>query len=209
MVTGQKYHILYKTICTVTGNFYIGVHSTTNLEDGYLGSGLRLTRSLQKHGKEKHIREILEFLDSRDDLVKRESEIVNEEVLSDSRCMNLKKGGQGGLVDEEHGVKWQKAGTLAATEYWNNHSEKKAVQSRKNLNRSREEGKLRTRGQENFKGKRASHETLSRVHSGEKNSQFGSCWITKENETKKISQNDLKFHLENGWERGRKKPRAL
>ena len=61
MVKGQKYHILYKTTCTVTGNFYIGVHSTTNLEDGYLGSGKRLRYSIEKHGKENHLREILEF----------------------------------------------------------------------------------------------------------------------------------------------------
>jgi len=66
MVKGQKYHILYRTTCTVTENFYIGVHSTTNLEDGYMGSGIRLLNSVLKHGKENHTREILEFFDTRE-----------------------------------------------------------------------------------------------------------------------------------------------
>ncbi len=39
--------------------------------------------------------EILEFLETRDDLKIREREIVNEELLKDPKCMNLVKGGGG------------------------------------------------------------------------------------------------------------------
>lgn len=34
-----KYHYLYKTTNLITNEFYIGVHSTYDLKDGYLGSG--------------------------------------------------------------------------------------------------------------------------------------------------------------------------
>ena len=47
-------HYIYKTTCNVTKRYYIGMHSTTNLEDGYLGSGKRLRYSIRKYGKENH-----------------------------------------------------------------------------------------------------------------------------------------------------------
>lgn len=75
--------------------YYIGMHSTKNLSDTYLGSGLRLGNSIRKYGKDSHIREILEFLPDRQSLKNREEEIVNKEMLSDPMCMNLSVGGEG------------------------------------------------------------------------------------------------------------------
>lgn len=78
------------------------MHSTDNLEDGYLGSGVHLTRSVKKHGKEQHVREILEFLPSRELLKKREEDLVTEDLVkNDILCMNLIKGGGGN--DREYG----------------------------------------------------------------------------------------------------------
>lgn len=93
----HKFHYIYKTTCIITNRFYIGMHSTNNLEDGYLGSGKRLWYSINKHGKENHKIEILEFLLNREELKKREKEIVNEELIEDKMCMNLALGGEGGF----------------------------------------------------------------------------------------------------------------
>ena len=93
----KRYHYIYKTTCKVTGNFYVGMHSTDELEDGYLGSGIKLWHSIRKHGKENHEREILEFLTDRDSLRLREKEIVNEQFLENPKCMNLTTGGHGGF----------------------------------------------------------------------------------------------------------------
>jgi hypothetical protein len=94
----KKYHYIYKTTCQITGKFYVGMHSTDDLDDGYLGSGKILGYSRAKHGDENHKKEILEFLPDRVALSVREAEVVNEELLADPLCINLKYGGEGGWV---------------------------------------------------------------------------------------------------------------
>ena len=90
----RKFHYIYK-ITRDDGKYYIGMHSTDNLDDGYFGSGQLLWKSIKKHGKEKHTKEILEFLPSRRELALRESELVTRDVVDDVMCLNLKLGGRG------------------------------------------------------------------------------------------------------------------
>ena len=84
-----KYYYIYKTTNLINGKYYYGMHSTDNLNDGYMGSGTHLKRSFEKYGKENFNTEILEFLSNKQELLKREKEIINEEVLNDSKSMNL------------------------------------------------------------------------------------------------------------------------
>lgn len=89
-----KYHYLYKiTRLDESLKFYIGIHSTNSLDDGYFGSGTRIIRSIKKYGKELHKKEILEFFETRKELIDREQEIVNEHLLQDEKCINIRKGG--------------------------------------------------------------------------------------------------------------------
>ena len=84
----KSIHYLYKTTCKVTGRYYIGMHSTSNLEDDYLGSGLVIRRSIRKYGEDNHKKEILEFFDSRELLVEAEKSAITPEMLDDRNCMN-------------------------------------------------------------------------------------------------------------------------
>lgn len=73
------------------------MHSTDDMDDGYLGSGKILGYSIRKHGRDKHVREIIEdcSIKGRAYLRERESYKVNQEMLDDPMCMNITKGGSG------------------------------------------------------------------------------------------------------------------
>ena len=94
----KKYHFIYKTTNTITGKYYIGMHSTDDLNDGYLGSGRRLRYSINKYGKDVHNREIIEYCKSRDELSNRESTLITELELKNVKCLNLIKGGSGSYI---------------------------------------------------------------------------------------------------------------
>lgn len=71
------------------------MHSTDDLDDGYVGSGQILWRSIKKHGKENHLCEVLEYYPDRVSVANREKEILTKEFRSDPLCMNISGGGYG------------------------------------------------------------------------------------------------------------------
>lgn len=110
----MKYYFMYKTTNLVNGKIYIGVHSTNNIDDGYLGSGLAILNAISKYGKENFIREIIEYFDNMEDAYIKETEIVNIEFKNRKDTYNLSVGGIGGwnslnktIVKDEHGNKLQ------------------------------------------------------------------------------------------------------
>ena len=48
----QKYYYLYKITNLINNKFYIGVHETDNINDGYMGSGRAIRAAIEKYGKE-------------------------------------------------------------------------------------------------------------------------------------------------------------
>lgn len=98
----RKYNYLYRIENLINGNFYIGIHRTDNLNDDYMGSGVILKRAIKKHGIQNFKKEILEYFDNYEDLLKREKEIINEEMLNNKKCYNSKEGGYGSCVFPEH-----------------------------------------------------------------------------------------------------------
>jgi hypothetical protein len=205
-------HYIYKTTCNVTGRWYIGMHSTSNLEDGYMGSGTVLRRSIRKYGVENHTREILEFLPTREELVLREREIVNKELVYDTMCMNLKEGGYGGFSSEEqklNAIKSNKKQKLLREdpEWVARKANRMSVTNKKQY----EEGKREKKYFHDWNGKNHSEESKKLMSEnkkgtgvGESNSQYGTCWITKDGSNKKIKKEDLETYLNEGWVKGRK-----
>ena len=208
----KKYHFIYKTTDTRNGNFYIGMHSTKNLNDGYIGSGTRLKHLIYKHGKEIFNMEILEFLPNRESLKKREVEIVNSDLLLEEKCMNLKPGGYGGFNNKIHMMKVSKSGNkmflkkMQDEEYRKEFSKKLSNAYKKQVL----EGKREKKYFYYWNGKTHTDESKQKMSEvkkgtgiGVKNSQYGTCWITKNNENKKIKKTEINPYLNDGWVRGR------
>lgn len=206
----RKYHYIYKTTCLITSRYYIGMHSTDNLDDGYVGSGKRLWFSINYHGKENHVKEIIEFLPTRKALKEREKSIVTKLLILEPLCMNLQEGGVGGFVNEEHMLKCSKAGNIAFKEKLKNDKEffEKFSKQRSEISKnSYFEGKIK---RPDWNGKYHSEETKQKMSetskdtgTGETNSQYGTCWIMKDGINKKIKKKEIDFYLSEGWFKGR------
>jgi hypothetical protein len=198
----KRIQFVYKTTNLLNSTYYIGVHSTWNIDDGYLGSGKRLVRSIKKHGKENFKREILAFFGTNKEAYEYESHLVNEELIKDDLCLNLKPGGSGGFTDAA-----RKLGSKRMNEkLWSNPEwiEKQKIKSSNNLKKAHEEGKI---PYGTFKGKNHSEESKLQMQQSaknrgsEKNSQFGTCWITNGTQNMKIHKGDT---IPEGWSLGRK-----
>lgn len=218
----KKYHFIYKTTNILSGKYYIGMHSTDDLEDGYLGSGTRLRYSINKYGKENFKREILEFCKSREELKKRESEVINLNELAKINCINLKVGGIGGFSSKEHKIKFitegVKTGRKKTDEILKNRfgdDENWLSKFNSEINKiawTNEEYRKNKLKNLDWNGKKHLEETKLKISEklkgrgvGKENSQYGTCWVTKDDTTKKIKKEELDIYFKEGWVKGRKK----
>lgn len=207
----KRYHYIYKTTCQITGKFYVGMHSTDDLDDGYLGSGKVLRYSITKHGRENHKKEIIEMCPSREALKLREREIVNEQLLADPLNINLKYGGEGG--GKFKNVEHQRKCTEAAANFWKT-NKPSAEHIAKGVCTRKERGIKAFVNSTRFSGKKHAVETIMKMRArqklvdrtGQNNPMFGKrfAWINKNSETKRIPLEQLDAYLVDGWIRGLK-----
>ncbi len=186
------------------------MHSTFNIDDGYMGSGKRIIYSINKHGIENHRKEILEFLTDRKSLVKREEELITEDILNNPQCMNIRPGGNfsGGFIDNEHQLKCSSAGGKANSEKIKNDEEhsKRFRDKTREITVSLKKGFLSN--PLDWTGRKHSIETIEKMKKShqnqgisDKNSQFGTCWITNGIKSIKIKKSEP---VPEGWQLGRK-----
>ena len=90
----KKYHYLYKIINLLDNKYYIGVHSTSNLDDGYMGSGTHIKNAISKYGIGNFKKEILEFFETAEQKWLAEIKHVTLEVVQDENSYNMAPGGK-------------------------------------------------------------------------------------------------------------------
>lgn len=284
----RKYHYFYKITNNLNGHYYYGIHSTNDLNDGYMGSGTRLRYAYEKYGIENFTKEILKFFETREDAAKHEANVVNEILIKDENCYNISLGGDG----------WKMVGTATMKDKYGNYcrvplndsriksgelvgpakgkanyrdsngniiqvstndpriisgeltSQIKGIGVYKDSNGNIIQlpiddprvlsgdvvgvykGKITVKDKTNkyfavsvedprylsgelkpiWCGKKHKQETKEKWKNtykrikhqqGEKNSQYGTCWITKEGENKKIKKEELEIFEQQGWKKGR------
>lgn len=90
------YSYVYRVTNKKNGKYYIGLRSC-NCDpylDDYMGSGILICKSIQKHGIEYFEKEILKIFNNRPEAALFEAVMVDEYVLLDPLCLNLKAGGE-------------------------------------------------------------------------------------------------------------------
>ena len=110
------YHFTYLTINTINNKFYLGKHTTKDLNDGYIGSGIAFKNAIKKHGYLNFQHYRLQFFTTAQDAYLAEGLLITEDVIKRYRdelkvCYNLKTGGRfgGGGLSEESKEKQSKA----------------------------------------------------------------------------------------------------
>lgn len=90
----MKFYYFYKITNLINQKFYFGVHSTSNLNDGYMGSGIALKKAYEKYGVFNFKKEILYFFDNQNEMYSFEELYINEQLVNNQMCYNLIVGGR-------------------------------------------------------------------------------------------------------------------
>jgi hypothetical protein len=208
------YFLIYKTTNLVNGKFYIGKHQTTDLNDGYVGSGKLLKRAINKYGIENFSTETLEIYDTEEKMNLAEKILV---VPDREISYNLCAGGHGGFgyinynklyLTESYKIATQKNRKLGLvkikvllhnTEWKNsrNLSIKASMKEKYKTEVHHWIDKCHTTKTKSIMSEKAKSRTK------EKNSQFGTCWITDGIVNKKIKNDDLDLWTSQGYCKGR------
>ena len=84
----MKYNYVYIITNKINHKFYIGKHSTDNLDDGYMGSGTAINKAIQKYGIENFSKRILCLCDSAEDALAIEEFLVTDYIVSRNDSYN-------------------------------------------------------------------------------------------------------------------------
>ena len=221
------FYTIYKTTNLINNKFYIGKHQTTNLDDGYLGSGKLLNHAIKKYGVENFVKEILHIFDNEKDMNHAEKDLV---VLSE-QSYNLVEGGQGGfgyinrnrlngfcnkevarkgrqitnkILEEKYGNNWKfiiaEKASHAGTKAYKEKFETDP-EFREKISSSSKKASTAALGATS-REKRKQTFTENQHQQGCKNSNFGKIWISNISlkESKTLLKTDI---IPDGWVKGR------
>lgn len=212
-------YITYKTTCIVTGKYYIGSHKLSKVTDRYLGSGKALIESIQRYGVENHVRDVIAEFDTRSKSIELEHQLIKKaKDAGDSNILNLSTGGSSFDYINESGKNLYPITSDNLKIRLENLSRGRKTQThlredldycaKVNANISKGVKAYFESHQGNFKGRHHSDATkqlisdkLREKSRGDKNSQYGSYWIT--NGITNTKWRDSKGPLPEGFKKGR------
>lgn len=222
-----EFYTIYQITNLLNNKIYIGKHQTSNLNDGYMGSGSDLLSDYKSIEKEHFKKEILYIFDNEEEMNLKEAELVTKEFCLREDTYNKNPGGKGGFgyinSNPELSVSKSKKGRIAADKaivekYKVSHvNHIPAVrEKRKNVFKKRHENGefvnnyfgnrtdfreilIKANSPEAIKKKKETYKRTKHAQ-GSLNSQFGTIWITDGKINKKIKKDDV---IPTGWYKGR------
>jgi len=211
----MKHYLIYQIRNKLNGMIYIGQHQTENLDDGYMGSGMRIQYAINKYGVENFEKTILFECNSEEEMNQKEAEIVNEDFIARDDVYNIVPGGYGkGFIyaNETKLNNKQNQCYISGNKVKSDpiYAEQFKKKIRDGIARAKiiHPEKFDNKGEKNpMFGKRHSDETkikLSTLKLGEKNPMRSRIWIRnpKTRESKVILKTET---IPIGWEKGRYK----
>ena len=205
------FYTVYKVTNLVNGKIYVGLHVTKNLDDEYLGSGKQIQSAVKKYGRENFKREYIKICENSEEMYALEATIVNEEFVKRTDTYNMKTGGTGSWshVNDNPG-KYREARSKLRKQRNANGDNPFFDPEWQKKNNSMNNPEIvqmlvkKANSPEAIAKKKVTWQKTGRGKA-EKNSQFGTCWITHgELGNKKINKDDLNKFLTLGYTKGRK-----
>ena len=207
------FYTVYKITNNINQKYYIGMHKTSNLEDGYMGSGKLIKKAIQKYSIENFTKDILHIFDNEEDMKNKEKELVVINEMS----YNLCDGGHGGfgyinsnpekfLTEKRMNahINVDKLQNFWSIKYKNDIEFRKECRERA-IKAGLKSKELNPNG--TFFGKKHTEESKQKMQKsknvGKNNASYGTCWITNGKETKKIKKEKLDEFIKLGYYKGR------
>lgn len=205
----MKYYYTYRVLFN-NGEYYLGKHSTKNIDDGYTGSGKKLNERYET--KDPFTFDILEYYNSEKELNIAEDELIGDLWWTDPKCLNMTGGGHGGwdgcnatvdksyMLTEEYREKMRQIAIRL-------HEEGKIPSFPKHASKLGTKRLKQLYPKGTFFGKSHTEETKNKIglknakhQKGKGNSQYGKMWITNEQESTRINKGE---YIPEGWRKGR------
>lgn len=185
------YYYTYKVKCTAIGwedYYYLGKHVTSNLDDGYKGSGTKLQEYYKQYPND-YTFTILEFYSNKTELNIAEQKLIGDLWKTDEYCLNCTAGGSGS---------WAAASEYLKGRPQSEETKYKRAESMKGKNKGKhhsEESKCKI--SEAHKGKKLSEEVKRKMSDVKKGKSYGN-WLkgrTLPDETKRKIAESMKGKL--------------
>jgi group I intron endonuclease len=195
----SEYYFIYSITNQINNKIYVGFHSTNNLDDNYMGSGIAINEAYNKYGKESFKKEILEFCNE-DNWQEREKYWIKK-LNTYKKGYNLTEGRDGGKLSKET---YKKVGQKRRGQKLSEETKKKISESERGKKLSTEtkyKMSLAKSGKNHpLYGKKRSDENIkniSRSLIGRKSWNKGKSGIYSEETIKKMSKPKSDIHKKN------------
>ena len=201
---------MYKITNQVNGKIYIGAHRTDNLDDGYMGSGKIIRAAIAKYGVANFTKQILHVFSVEQQMFDEEKNLISAYRPD----YNIRPGGAGGFSREEaqrgaaisqNNPNFVGKGALAHKAKREQNPEwAQAIIEKQLATRRKRYGTAQPQKSSDYQ---VSDQTRLKISEsmkgncvGDRNSQYGSMWITDGTINRKVKAVDP---IPAGWYKGR------